>query len=349
MKRVVATLLGILASFAGVLLWIFLDSISFIVTIITLLGFVDLLAKDILWIFFGLTIYFARLMGIGLASVAINILFYMVYHAVNPKDKSSFRFVVAAVVMVVDIVIAELLMWAVAGVSPANIFETPDILMWFILDIVIGLALSGICLGGYIAAEKKKIRMKKAAEQKNGQPPYPYAQNPYAQNPNPYAQNQYPYGQSPYPYGQQPAGMQSGATGSPLPNGNTQGGQTAAAYPAQTAPNVQPMPLKMRKITVRREKKMLACLVPVTLYCDGRILGTLKNGQMLSFEVAAGQPHSLMLSWNVNAILGMEPEYSPEWRTDAGEEDVALRTEMHNGFLNTTIDFLLVKDEKKAD
>lgn len=344
MKRVVATLLGILASFAGVLLWIFLDSISFIVTIITLPGFVDLLAKDILWIFFGLTIYFARLMGIGLASVAINILFYMVYHAVNPKDKSSFRFVVSAVVMVVDIVIAELLMWAVAGVSPANIFETPDILMRFILDIMIGLAISGICLGGYIAVEKKKIRMKKAAEQNNGQPPYPYAQNP-----NPYAQNPYPYGQSPYPYGQPPAGMQSGAAGAPSPNGNTQGGQTATAYPAQTAPNVQPMPLKMRKITVRREKKMLACLVPVTLYCDGRILGTLKNGQTLSFEVAAGQPHSLMLSWNVNAILGMDPEYSPEWRTDAGEEDVALRTEMHNGFLNITIDFLLVKDEKKAD
>lgn len=328
MKRVVATLLGILASFAGVLLWIFLGFIGFIA---------------------------------GLAGAVMGILFYMVYHAVNPKDESSFRFVAAAVVMVVDIVIAELLMWAVAGVSPANIFEYPDILMWFILDIVIGLALSGICLGGYIAAEKKKIRMKKAAEQNNGQPPYPYAQNPYAQNPNPYAQNpypyaqnphaqnQYPYGQSPYPYGQQPAGMQSGATGSPFPNGNTQGGQTAAAYPAQTAPNVQPMPLKMRKITVRREKKMLACLVPVTLYCDGRILGTLKNGQTLSFEVAAGQPHSLMLSWNVNAILGMEPEYSPEWRTDAGEEDVALRTEMHNGFLNTTIDFLLVKDEKKAD
>ena len=309
MKRVVATLLGILASFAGVLLWIFLGFIGFIA---------------------------------GLAGAVMGILFYMVYHAVNPKDESSFRFVAAAVVMVVDIVIAELLMWAVAGVSPANIFETPDILMWFILDIVIGLALSGICLGGYIAVEKKKIRMKKAAEQNNGQPPYPYAQNPYAQNPN-------PYGQSPYPYGQPPAGMQSGAAGAPFPNGNTQGGQTAAAYSAQTAPNVQPMPLKMRKITVRREKKMLACLVPVTLYCDGRILGTLKNGQTLSFEVAAGQPHSLMLSWNVNAILGMDPEYSPEWRTDAGEEDVALRTEMHNGFLNITIDFLLVKDEKKAD
>lgn len=304
MKRVVATLLGILASFAGVLLWIFLGFIGFIA---------------------------------GLAGAVMGILFYIVYHAANPKDESSFRFVVAAVVMVVDIVIAELLMWAVAGVSPANIFETPDILMWFILDIVIGLALSGICLGGYIAAEKKKIRMKKAAEQNNGQPPYPYAQNPY------------PYGQSPYPYGQPPAGMQSGAAGAPFPNGNTQGGQTATAYSAQTAPNVQPMPLKMRKITVRREKKMLACLVPVTLYCDGRILGTLKNGQTLSFEVAAGQPHSLMLSWNVNAILGMEPEYSPEWRTDAGEEDVALRTEMHNGFLNITIDFLLVKDEKKAD
>ena len=311
MKRVVATLLGILASFAGVLLWIFLGFIGFIA---------------------------------GLAGAVMGILFYIVYHAANPKDESSFRFVVAAVVMVVDIVIAELLMWAVAGVSPANIFETPDILMWFILDIVIGLALSGICLGGYIAVEKKKIRMKKAAEQNNGQPPYPYAQNP-----NPYAQNPYPYGQSPYPYGQPPAGMQSGAAGAPSPNGNTQGGQTATAYSAQTAPNVQPMPLKMRKITVRREKKMLACLVPVTLYCDGRILGTLKNGQTLSFEVAAGQPHSLMLSWNVNAILGMDPEYSPEWRTDAGEEDVALRTEMHNGFLNTTIDFLLVKDEKKAD
>lgn len=311
MKRVVATLLGILASFAGVLLWIFLGFIGFIA---------------------------------GLAGAVMGILFYIVYHAANPKDESSFRFVVAAVVMVVDIVIAELLMWAVAGVSPANIFETPDILMWFILDIVIGLALSGICLGGYIAVEKKKIRMKKAAEQNNGQPPYPYAQNP-----NPYAQNPYPYGQSPYPYGQPPAGMQSGAAGAPSPNGNTQGGQTATAYSAQTAPNVQPMPLKMRKITVRREKKMLACLVPVTLYCDGRILGTLKNGQTLSFEVAAGQPHSLMLSWNVNAILGMDPEYSPEWRTDAGEEDVALRTEMHNGFLNITIDFLLVKDEKKAD
>lgn len=311
MKRVIATLLGILASFAGVLLWIFLGFIGFIA---------------------------------GLAGAVMGILFYMVYHAVNPKDESSFRFVAAAVVMVVDIVIAELLMWAVAGVSPANIFETPDILMWFILDIVIGLALSGICLGGYIAVEKKKIRMKKAAEQNNGQPPYPYAQNP-----NPYAQNPYPYGQSPYPYGQPPAGMQSGAAGAPSPNGNTQGGQTATAYSAQTAPNVQPMPLKMRKITVRREKKMLACLVPVTLYCDGRILGTLKNGQTLSFEVAAGQPHSLMLSWNVNAILGMDPEYSPEWRTDAGEEDVALRTEMHNGFLNITIDFLLVKDEKKAD
>lgn len=311
MKRVIATLLGILASFAGVLLWIFLGFIGFIA---------------------------------GLAGAVMGILFYIVYHAANPKDESSFRFVVAAVVMVVDIVIAELLMWAVAGVSPANIFETPDILMWFILDIVIGLALSGICLGGYIAVEKKKIRMKKAAEQNNGQPPYPYAQNP-----NPYAQNPYPYGQSPYPYGQPPAGMQSGAAGAPSPNGNTQGGQTATAYSAQTAPNVQPMPLKMRKITVRREKKMLACLVPVTLYCDGRILGTLKNGQTLSFEVAAGQPHSLMLSWNVNAILGMEPEYSPEWRTDAGEEDVALRTEMHNGFLNITIDFLLVKDEKKTD
>ena len=82
MKRVVATLLGILASFAGVLLWIFLGFIGFIA---------------------------------GLAGAVMGILFYIVYHAANPKDESSFRFVVAAVVMVVDIVIAELLMWAVAG------------------------------------------------------------------------------------------------------------------------------------------------------------------------------------------------------------------------------------------
>lgn len=329
MKRAMATFLGFLASLAGVLLWIFLGFIGFIA---------------------------------GLAGAVMGILFYLVYNAVNPKDESPYRFIVAVIVMVVDILIAELLMmWAALSVSPAELFADSEYLYWFIIDIVIGLLLSGLCLGSYIAAEQRKIRMKKMAEEQNKQqPPYPYAQKPYGQNPygqNPYAQN--PYGQNPYgqnPYGQTPAGTQTGAADSPFPDferktaeTTAETAETAAASAVQTTENIQPMPLKTRKITVRREKKFISCLVPVTLYCDGNVMGILKNGQTISFDASARQPHRLRLSWQVNGMFGADPEYSQEFCTDEGENDVFLRTEMHNGFLNITMDFSLVNDEEKKN
>ncbi len=49
------------------------------------------------------------------------------------------------------------------------------------------------------------------------------------------------------------------------------------------------MPVKTRKITVTREKKPVAAPVPVYLYCDGALVGTLRNGQSLTFDAPAGR------------------------------------------------------------
>ena len=117
-KKILATFLGILASFAGIVLWIILGMVGFIA---------------------------------GIAGAAMALLFCMVYSAINREDKSNYRYVVGAIVMVVDIILAELILQYIY----VQMFGEYDTL-WLIFDLVIGFLFSGISLGSHIASEKKK-------------------------------------------------------------------------------------------------------------------------------------------------------------------------------------------------
>jgi len=160
-RKIAGTLVGFLASLAGVAAWILLSFIGFIA---------------------------------GIAGALMGMLFIMVYQKIAWDDKSAYPFVIGSLIIVVDIVMAELL--AVALIAATNdlsfsaALADSEIMMWVIIDVVVGLLLSFLVFGGYIARKKRQINpVNRSGPAWIGGPGYqdPNAPNPYQ---NPYGQPQ---------------------------------------------------------------------------------------------------------------------------------------------------------------
>lgn len=108
----------------------------------TIVGFALSLSAIILWVIIGFIGFIA-----GLAGAAFGILFLFGYNKVCSRDFNyTYRNIAACVVIVVDIIIAELVTIALIagdyGVSLAEALSIGEVLQGVLLDIVIGLALS---------------------------------------------------------------------------------------------------------------------------------------------------------------------------------------------------------------
>ena len=124
--RIKGTLLGFLASFGGVAGWIILNFVGFIA---------------------------------GIAGAGMGILFAIVYTKLNPLDDSKYKYVMACVITVIDIVIAELICLAIEGAiygyTFAEALNNDAAVRSIIINVVVGIILSGISLGGYIRRQIK--------------------------------------------------------------------------------------------------------------------------------------------------------------------------------------------------
>lgn len=125
----------------------------------TLLGFVASLAGVALWIIF------VAVLGIiaGLAGAVMGLLFMLVYSKINKEDKSNYRYIVGAIIVVAEILISELIsvviLASIESIALSSIFSSPKIIGGMAYDIIMGLVLSAIVLGAYIYSEKKKTKM----------------------------------------------------------------------------------------------------------------------------------------------------------------------------------------------
>jgi len=131
MERIKGTSLGIVLSLGGVVLWVIFAFIGFIA---------------------------------GIAGALMGIAFVFGYRKMNPDDESKYPVIVACVLIIVEIVIAELLTILIIvngleDVSFAEALAMPDVYVWVIVDIVVGLLLSYLVFGGYLYTLKRKNQM----------------------------------------------------------------------------------------------------------------------------------------------------------------------------------------------
>lgn len=170
-NRLKGTLAGIGASLGGVGLWIILGAIGFIA---------------------------------GIAGGLMGILFIIAYKALNKEDQTKYPYIVACVLVAVEIVLSELLLIAVLAamnsVPFGDVLADSEVQTGMIIDIVVGFLLGYLVFGSYLYSLKRKSQMQNI--RKTGVPPA--YQNP-GQNPgfdqnggtvdpnssfyNPYAQN----------------------------------------------------------------------------------------------------------------------------------------------------------------
>lgn len=124
-NKIKGTFLGFLASFGGVVGWILLNFVNFIA---------------------------------GIAGAGMGILFIIVYTKINYDDFSSYKYVMAGIITIVDIVIAELICTAIyaaiEGYTFAAALNSDAYVRSLLINIVIGMILSGISLGSYIRRQK---------------------------------------------------------------------------------------------------------------------------------------------------------------------------------------------------
>ncbi|GHV01120.1 hypothetical protein FACS1894211_10180 [Clostridia bacterium] len=164
-NKLKATLAGVGASLGGVALWIVLSLVGFIA---------------------------------GIAGALMGVLFIFVYKKLNKDDQTKYPFIVACVLILVEIVIAELLtiafLAAANGVSFGAVMNIDNNKTLILIDILVGLALGYLVFGGYLFSLKRKNQMQNlrqpgvpdAYQNPNGDPnangnpdqPAPYGQNP---------------------------------------------------------------------------------------------------------------------------------------------------------------------------
>ena len=124
--KIKGTLLGILASFGGIALFILFYYIGFIA---------------------------------GIAGALMGVLFYIVYKKINPRDTSKYPFIAATIVILVEVFVSLLIivaMYSNGQVSIIDVLRDPEIKGPFILDLVLGYVLGFLVFGGFIFQERRK-------------------------------------------------------------------------------------------------------------------------------------------------------------------------------------------------
>lgn len=126
----------------------------------TLLGGLGSLCGVALWILFS---YFNVIAGI--AGALMGYIFLRVYKKNNPTDNTNYPYFIGALIIVIDIIIAELIVLYIAAIQNGVLFTEAlaiaDVQRAIIYDLVVGLLLSGLVFGSIIYSEKKNERSPK--------------------------------------------------------------------------------------------------------------------------------------------------------------------------------------------
>ena len=132
-------LLGIAASTAGIAVWVILCFVEFIA---------------------------------GISAILMGTLFMVVYAKINKEDKSNFSTIVGAVLIFVEIILAEIIFVVLFCVTKAgyslssvgHLLKEPGIVKAMAIDIAIGYALGYFAFGSYVYSIKKKAKQDAAFE-----------------------------------------------------------------------------------------------------------------------------------------------------------------------------------------
>lgn len=132
-KRLKGTLVGVLCSLAGVGLWILLSAGIGIIA--------------------------------GLAGALMGILFILPYTKLNPDDRSAYPFIVGGILIVVEIAVSEIvslaIIAAVAEVDFGWLMAIDGMVFDTVLNIVLGVVLSGIVFVGYVLTLRQRTKQAK--------------------------------------------------------------------------------------------------------------------------------------------------------------------------------------------
>lgn len=130
MKKVLGTIVGLIFSVLGIILWIVLS---------VWLGIIA-----------------------GLAGGLMGILFILGYRQVNKEDKSVYPYILACIVTILEIILAEWLSLVIIAVLEhvdiAYALTIPEIKSAIIRDVALGLLLSAFVVIAYIVSDRRKNR-----------------------------------------------------------------------------------------------------------------------------------------------------------------------------------------------
>lgn len=122
----------------------------------TAVGILLSLVPVILWV----VIYLFTEFIVGWVGALMGILFIYPYRKINPDDKTKFPYIVGALLIFAEIVVAELLslgiLAAMNEISLSEALALEDVALYTVIDIVIGLALSYVIFFAFIASARKK-------------------------------------------------------------------------------------------------------------------------------------------------------------------------------------------------
>lgn len=129
-NRLKGTIVGVLLSLLAVVAWV-------------ILAFIGIIA--------------------GLAGALMGILFIIGYSKINKEDKSKYPVIVACVLIIAEIVLAELLtIFIYAGtldLSFGDALANSDVQSAMLYDILLGLAFSFLVFIGYLVSKKRKDKL----------------------------------------------------------------------------------------------------------------------------------------------------------------------------------------------
>lgn len=124
----------------------------------TLAGIAFSLVAIVLWVILSFVGFIA-----GIAGALMGILFIIGYRAVNKNDKSKYQIIVACILIVVEIIVAELIAWAIyAGSANVPFMEAlaiQEVQTSIIIDVVLGLVLSFAVFAGYLYSSSRKSKL----------------------------------------------------------------------------------------------------------------------------------------------------------------------------------------------
>ncbi|MCH5180353.1 MAG: hypothetical protein J1F32_04010 [Erysipelotrichales bacterium] len=122
----------------------------------TLLGLAASLGGVALWIL----LYVGLGVVAGIAAILMGVLFIIVYSKINPADTSKFKYIIAGVASIVEIVVAELICVAILcaeyNLSLSAALENNEVMAGIAQDVIFGVVFAAIGLGGYIFSKNRK-------------------------------------------------------------------------------------------------------------------------------------------------------------------------------------------------